>query len=107
MTIIATSWSDFGPALDEMPKRLKWKEQRAWIYRNLLRRKNQRFSSFEIGENELVCKRASDMIRAGRIEILGGDFPWSTYRLHPKRTTPPYRYSLIRFADNSILLESK
>ena len=107
MSIIATSWSAFGPALDEMPKRLKWKEQRAWIYRNLLRRERQRFSGFEIGENELVCRRVTDMIRAGRIENTGGEYPWSTYRLHATRTTPPFRYSRIRFKDNSILLEAK
>jgi hypothetical protein len=88
MTIIVTSWSDFHPDLDEMPKRLKWKEQQAWLYRNLRRRKKGRFSCFEIGENMEAAKRLSDMIRRGMIDVTGGDFPWSTYELHPKRIRP-------------------
>jgi len=71
-----------------MPKRLKWKEQRAWIYKNLLRRKRQRFSCFEVGENMLACRRVTDMLNQGIIESTGGDFPWTEYRLHVKRTKP-------------------
>lgn len=88
MNCIITSWSDFNPEIDEMPKRLKWKEQQAWIYRNLLRRKRQRFSSFEIGENMLACKRITDMLRKGIIEDVGGDYPWTNYKLHVKRIHP-------------------
>lgn len=88
MNCIVTSWSDHNPAIDEMPKRLKWKEQRAWIYKNLLRRKRQRFSTFEIGENMLACKRITDMFTQGIIEDVGGDYPWTEYHLHPKRTKP-------------------
>lgn len=83
-----TSWSDFNPGIDEMPKRLKWKEQRAWIYKNLLRRKRQRFSCFEVGENMQAAKRLGSMVTQGIIEVTGGDFPWSTYKLHTKRTRP-------------------
>lgn len=86
--MIITSWSDFHKGLDEMPKRLKWKEQRAWIYRNLLRRKKQRFSTFEIGENMLACKRITDMLNQGIIEDTGGQYPWINYRLHVKRLHP-------------------
>lgn len=106
MNCIVTSWSDFNTGIDEMPKRLKWKEQRAWIYKNLLRRKRQRFSCFEVGENMQAAKRLGSMIHQGIIEITGGDFPWSTYKLHAKRTTSRRRHSLIRFKDNSILLEA-
>lgn len=88
MNCIITSWSDHNPEIDSMPKRLKWKEQRAWIYKNLLRRKRQRFSCFEVGENMAACKRISIMIRQGIVEVTGGDFPWSEYRLHAKRTKP-------------------
>ena len=88
MNCIVTSWSDFNPEIDEMPKRLKWKEQRAWIYKNLLRRKRQRFSCLEIGENQKACRMISIMIRQGIVEVTGGDFPWSTYKLHAKRTKP-------------------
>lgn len=104
--MIVTSWSDFNVGIDEMPKRLKWKEQRAWIYKNLLRRKRQRFSCFEIGENMQAAKRLGSMVHQGIIEVTGGDFPWSTYKLHTKRTTSRRRHSLIRFKDNSILLEA-
>lgn len=88
MNAIVTSWSDFNPEIDSMPKRLKWKEQRTWIYKNLLRRKKQRFSTFEIGENMLACKRITSMLRQGIIESTGGDFPWTTYKLHVKRIRP-------------------
>lgn len=88
MNCIVTSWSDFNPEIDEMPKRLKWKEQRAWIYKNLLRRKKHRFSCFEVGENMQAAKRLSSMATQGIIEITGGDFPWSTYKLNPKRIRP-------------------
>ena len=30
----------------------------------------------------------SIMIRQGIVEVTGGDFPWSTYKLHAKRTKP-------------------
>ena len=106
MNCIVTSWSDFNPEIDEMPKRLKWKEQRAWIYKNLLRRKRQRFSCLEVGENMQAAKRLGSMVHQGIVEITGGDFPWSTYKLHTKRTTSRRRHSLIRFKDNSILLEA-
>lgn len=86
MNCIVTSWSDFHKGIDEMPKRLKWKEQRAWIYKNLLRRQKQRFSCFEVGENLQAAKRLGSMASQGIIEITGGDFPWSTYKLHVKRT---------------------
>lgn len=86
--MIITSWSDFNPGIDEMPKRLKWKEQRAWIYKNLLRRKRQRFSCFEVGENMQAAKRLGSMVTQGIIESTGGDFPWTEYRLHVKRTKP-------------------
>lgn len=86
--MIITSWSDFNTELDAMPKRLKWKEQRAWIYKNLLRRKRQRFSCFEVGENMQVAKRLGSMMNQGIVENTGGDFPWTTYRLHAKRIHP-------------------
>ena len=101
--MIITSWSDFNPEIDEMPKRLKWKEQRAWIYKNLLRRKRQRFSCFEVGENMQAAKRLGSMIRQGIVEITGGDFPWSTYKLHTKRTKPK-PLPLIRFGDGAVLM---
>ena len=104
--MIITSWSDFNTELDAMPKRLKWKEQRAWIYKNLLRRKRQRFSCLEVGENMQAAKRLGSMVHQGIVEVTGGDFPWSTYKLHTKRTTSRRRRSLIRFKDNSILLEA-
>ena len=104
--MIITSWSDFNTELDAMPKRLKWKEQRAWIYKNLLRRKRQRFSCLEVGENMQAAKRLGSMVHQGIVEVTGGDFPWSTYKLHTKRTTSRRRHSLIRFKDNSILLEA-
>ena len=88
MNAIVTSWSDFHRSLDEMPKRLKWKEQRAWIYRNLLRRPKQRFSTFEVSENMLVASRVTDMFNQGIIESISGDFPWTKYCLHVKRTKP-------------------
>lgn len=88
MNCIVTSWSDFNPEIDTMPKRLTWKQQRAWIYKNLLRRHKQRFSSFEVGENIEAGKRLSTMIQQGIIEVTGGDFPWSTYKLHVKRIRP-------------------
>lgn len=88
MNAIVTSWSDFHPSIDEMPKRLTWKQQQRWIYKNLLRRRKMRFSCFEIGENALACKRISDMIRRGIIEVVGGDYPWTVYDLHVKRIRP-------------------
>ena len=101
--MIVTSWSDFNPEIDEMPKRLKWKEQRAWIYKNLLRRKRHRFSCLEVGENMQAAKRLGSMIRQGIVEITGGDFPWSTYKLHTKRTKPK-PLPLIRFGDGAVLM---
>ena len=101
--MIITSWSDFNTELDAMPKRLKWKEQRAWIYKNLLRRKRQRFSCLEVGENMQAAKRLSSMIRQGIVEITGGYFPWSTYKLHTKRTKPK-PLPLIRFGDGAVLM---
>ena len=101
--MIITSWSDFNPEIDEMPRRLKWKEQRAWIYKNLLRRKKQRFSCFEVGENMQAAKRLGSMIHQGIVEITGGDFPWSTYKLHTKRTKPK-PLPLIRFGDGAVLM---
>ena len=85
--MIVTSWSDFNPGIDEM-------------------RKRQRFSCFEVGENMQAAKRLGSMVHQGIIEVTGGDFPWSTYKLHTKRTTSRRRHSLIRFKDNSILLEA-
>lgn len=104
MNAIVTSWSDFNTELDEMPKRLKWKAQRKWLYKNLLRRSKQRFSCFEIGGNYEAAKRLSDMIRIGMVEIVGGNFPWSKYKLHVRRTVPRVRYSLIRCKDDSTLV---
>lgn len=103
MNTIVTSWSDFHRGLDEMPKRLKWKAQRAWIYKNLLRRSKQRFSTFEVCEEMLVARRVTDMFNQGIIESTGGEFPWTEYRLHPKRTkSRPER--LIRFTDGAVLM---
>lgn len=102
MNAIVTSWSDFNTELDEMPKRLKWKAQRKWLYKNLLRRTKQRFSCFEIGDNMQAAKRLGSMVNQGIVEITGGDFPWSTYKLHVRRTTPRVRYSLIRCKDDSL-----
>ena len=101
--MIITSWSDFNTELDAMPKRVKWKEQRAWIYKNLLRRKRQRFSCFEVGENMQVAKRLGSMMNQGIVENTGGDFPWSTYKLHTKRTKPK-PLPLIRFGDGAVLM---
>ena len=103
MNCIVTSWSDFNPEIDAMPKRLTWKQQRAWIYKNLLRRRKQRFSCFEVGDNMQAAKRLGSMIRQGIVEVTGGDFPWSTYKLHVKRTKPK-PLPLIRFGDGAVLM---
>lgn len=104
MNAIVTSWSDFHKEIDEMPKRLKWKEQRAWLYKQLSKRERQRFSCFEVGENMLAAQRLSVMIRQGIVEITdGGDFPWSHYKLNPKRIYPrPLKP--IHYGDNSIMM---
>ena len=88
MNAIVTSWSDFHKELEEMPKRLKWKEQTAWLAKQLRRREKQRFSMFEIGENMLVAKRLTVMVRQGLVETTGGQFPWTTYKINAKRTKP-------------------
>lgn len=105
MNCIAISWSDFNPEIDDMPPRLKWKEKKAWILKNLRQRKRQRFSCFEVGSNFAAAECLSTLIRQGFAEITGGEFPWSEYRLNARRTKAKRR-SLIRFADGSILLEA-
>ena len=88
MNAIVTSWSDSHKPLEEMPKRLTWKQQRKWLCKELRRRPKMRFSIFEVTESMLVAKRMTCLVRQGIVRVTGGEFPWTTYEVNAKRTKP-------------------